>query len=49
MPEHTTAVREILNAELDQAGIDPLPKTEIEDEVPQEQLKASEESINEET
>ena len=38
MPEHTTEVREALNRELDAAGVEPIEKMEVEDEVPQEEF-----------
>ena len=38
-PQHTATVRKSLNKELDQIGVDPIPKTETEDSVVQEELK----------
>jgi hypothetical protein len=38
-PQHTATVRKSLNKELDQIGVDPIPQTETEDSVVQEELK----------
>jgi hypothetical protein len=38
-PQHTATVRKSLNKELDQIGVDPIPQTETEDSVVQEELR----------
>ena len=38
MPEHMTEVREALNRELDAAGVEPIEKRDVEDEVPQQEF-----------